>query len=198
MGAECCESKGNLKGSKSQINNNNNIQFKQTNKYEDNPVEEVQEQKDSEPQGVINSKELETAENDEKYSNLDRHVSIPSSIKNDFNSENSSNRSREQISEIKNTKNDFDENDSNLVRSKENNNGISTINDYIMTSVPVNNSNLSEKITREDDYIPFNCVKSILAHQEKIVCLIELHDGKIATGSYDGTIKVWNLENEEC
>ena len=59
-------------------------------------------------------------------------------------------------------------------------------------------SNLNEMITGEDDYVPFKCGKSIQAHQETIRCLIELNDGKIATGSYDGTIKVWNLEKEEC
>jgi WD40 repeat protein len=47
--------------------------------------------------------------------------------------------------------------------------------------------------------IRFNCVKTIEeAHDEKIVCLIELSSGKIATGSYDCSIKIWNLNTFEC
>ena len=45
----------------------------------------------------------------------------------------------------------------------------------------------------------YNCIKTIDdAHDEKIVCLIELSSGKIATGSYDCSIKIWNLNTFEC
>ena len=45
----------------------------------------------------------------------------------------------------------------------------------------------------------YNCIKTIDdAHDEKIVCLIELSSGKIATGSYDCSIKIWNLKTFEC
>jgi WD40 repeat protein len=45
----------------------------------------------------------------------------------------------------------------------------------------------------------YHCVKTIEeAHDEKIVCLIELSSGKIATGSYDCSIKIWNLNTFEC
>jgi WD40 repeat protein len=39
--------------------------------------------------------------------------------------------------------------------------------------------------------------KSITAHDKIIVCMIELENKMIATGSYDNTIKIWNLENPE-
>ena len=39
----------------------------------------------------------------------------------------------------------------------------------------------------------FKCLKTIHGHTDKIVCVTELGMGKIATGSYDNTIKIWNL-----
>lgn len=196
MGAECCESKSNLKDINSQPNNNNNnYQFTQTNKYGYLPAQDAIEKNNyTEPKGLLDTKELETKSN-EIHSNIDRHVSLGSSIKNDNSSIEDS---REQILDTKNTKNYYSENNINLSREQENINAISTTNDYIINSVPINNSNISQNIRDEGDYVPFKCVQSFQAHQEKIVSLIELHDGKIATGSYDSTIKVWNLEKEEC
>ena len=48
--------------------------------------------------------------------------------------------------------------------------------------------------------INFKCLKTIHGHSDKIVCMTELSKGKIATGSYDNTIKIWNLKTfyEEC
>ena len=43
-----------------------------------------------------------------------------------------------------------------------------------------------------------DCFKTILAHDDKIVCIIELLNKKIVTGSYDKTIKIWNLDNFIC
>ena len=45
---------------------------------------------------------------------------------------------------------------------------------------------------------PIICFNSLNAHKDKIVSLIELSSGKIATGSYDHTIKIWDLFNFEC
>ena len=39
------------------------------------------------------------------------------------------------------------------------------------------------------------CIKTIHGHNDKIVCVIELINGKIATGSYDNTIKIWDLDS---
>ena len=41
----------------------------------------------------------------------------------------------------------------------------------------------------------FKCYKKISGHSDKIVCVTELSIGKIATGSYDNTIKIWNLNS---
>jgi WD40 repeat protein len=44
----------------------------------------------------------------------------------------------------------------------------------------------------------FKCIKTILGHKDKIVCVNELENKKIATGSYDSTIKIWNLNTYLC
>ena len=44
--------------------------------------------------------------------------------------------------------------------------------------------------------IDFKCIKTIQAHKEKIDCAAELHNShSFATGSYDNTIKIWNLQS---
>ena len=44
-----------------------------------------------------------------------------------------------------------------------------------------------------------NCISNIYdAHKDKISCVIELHNKLIATGSYDNTIKVWNIYESIC
>ena len=46
----------------------------------------------------------------------------------------------------------------------------------------------------------FKCLKTIHGHNDKIVCITELSMGKIATGSYDNTIKIWDIKdyNDMC
>lgn len=44
--------------------------------------------------------------------------------------------------------------------------------------------------------IDFKCIKTIHAHDEKIVCATQLNNKhSFATGSYDNTIKIWNLQS---
>lgn len=45
---------------------------------------------------------------------------------------------------------------------------------------------------------PFRCVKSLKAHDNKIVSLIELYNGSIASGSIDGVIKIWDIYSQQC
>ena len=45
----------------------------------------------------------------------------------------------------------------------------------------------------------FKCLKSIHGHNDKIVCATELNKKRtFATGSYDNTIKIWNLNSYIC
>jgi WD40 repeat protein len=44
----------------------------------------------------------------------------------------------------------------------------------------------------------YKCVKMIEAHKKPIGCLCLLSDGYLASGSYDTTIKIWDLKNYEC
>ena len=57
------------------------------------------------------------------------------------------------------------------------------------------NSNLNDMKLK----VNFNCTKTLSGHTEKIVSLIELNSGRLVTGSYDNTIRVWdsNYENED-
>ena len=43
---------------------------------------------------------------------------------------------------------------------------------------------------------PFKLVKSIKGHDKIIVCMIELQNKLIATGSYDNTIKIWDISKD--
>ena len=43
-----------------------------------------------------------------------------------------------------------------------------------------------------NDKREFSCTKTFQGHTEKIVSLIELSSGQLASGSYDNTIRIWN------
>ena len=58
-------------------------------------------------------------------------------------------------------------------------------------SVLLNSGKL--KNNYQNEVKEFECVKTFVGHSEKIVSLIELSSGKIASGSYDNTIRIWNV-----
>ena len=67
---------------------------------------------------------------------------------------------------------------------------------------PFNNSNsidLSQNKISELNTLKskkeFICTKTFEGHIEKIVSLIQLSSGKIASGSYDNTIRIWNMDS---
>ena len=60
-----------------------------------------------------------------------------------------------------------------------------------------NNPSINNNIKTIEQQSPFRCIKSITAHNNKIVSLIELSNGLIATGSYDSTIKIWNINSQQ-
>ena len=57
-----------------------------------------------------------------------------------------------------------------------------------------NNNNININNQKEKG---FNCIKILSGHTEKIVCLIEMSSGKIASGSYDNTIRIWDLNSQK-
>ena len=56
-----------------------------------------------------------------------------------------------------------------------------------------NNKNLQNNNISVVHNINFKCLKTFKCHEDKIDCAIELINGKIATGSYDATIKIWDI-----
>ena len=77
-------------------------------------------------------------------------------------------------------------------------------NNIIFKNIDNNNRNPRSKLRfkyneiNNENIINLNCLRTIQGHNDKIVSLIELTSGKIATGSYDHTIKIWNLDYYQC
>ena len=70
------------------------------------------------------------------------------------------------------------------------------LNKMNQNSANKNNQNILSKNNNNLNIVQninFKCIKSIKYHEDKIDCAIELINNKIVTGSYDGTIKIWNL-----
>lgn len=44
----------------------------------------------------------------------------------------------------------------------------------------------------------YQCLSTLQAHNDTINCMIKMDDGKLATGSYDKTIKIWNPSQLSC
>ena len=64
-----------------------------------------------------------------------------------------------------------------------------------------NKENIEDRIINQKIYENFELKNSNEAHYDIITCLIELHNKKIMTGSYDKTVKTWNLDqnfNFQC
>jgi len=68
------------------------------------------------------------------------------------------------------------------------------IHNYFHNNNFLDNKNEIEFAISND--IDFKCIKTIHAHKEKISCATELHNNhSFATGSYDNTIKIWNMQS---
>jgi WD40 repeat protein len=59
------------------------------------------------------------------------------------------------------------------------------------------NSRMNENYNNDLD-CQYHEVQTLIGHADKIVSLIELESGHIATGSYDCTIRVWDLNQNIC
>ena len=198
MGQTCCESKQNLHNISlnNQKNQSKNYQYNtqqippdNNQLYQPKPREylntKIEEENLETAQDEIN-RDIQIEETKLDQSNEAPHVSLGSSIR--F----SDSQDMDQNSIIKPNKGN-----NNLNNNLNENNGV--LNLY--EEANLNNDNNNSKYVNENTYdnlLPLKCIESFEAHQEKIVSLIELNNGKIATGSYDSTIKIWNLNNLEC
>lgn len=66
-------------------------------------------------------------------------------------------------------------------------------NNIIIENSPNNNNSNYSK-----NNIKFKCIKTLEGHSEKIISLIQLNSGYIATGSNDLSVRIWDIEKEEC
>ena len=135
------------------------------------------------------------------HSNIDRHASMGSSVENFNNSKDdlnplSSSRISDENPLSQKAENYNKKENNSYLKNPQNSFQILNLNDNAAKATNDNSNNLL--YLKKEDILPLECIKSFEAHQEKIVCIIELKNGKIATGSYDCTIKIWNLDNFEC
>ena len=127
----------------------------------------------------------------------------------------SSSGSKFQVSTFRNKNNDKDFNKNNnekkrIIRRKINSSDkaleimteekLKKLNDN--KNIDENNLNINFKkdiMANIVNEINFKCLKTIHGHKDKIVCATKLKKKRtFATGSYDNTIKVWNLNSYNC
>ena len=90
-------------------------------------------------------------------------------------------------SQIENISNDYSINKTAIISINQN--------DKIKNNI--NSKNL-DKENRIKDFKNFYKTKTLNGHTSKIISLIQLESGRLATGSYDCTINIWDLEQNQC
>ena len=103
-------------------------------------------------------------------------------------------------SPIKNSNIDNINNVNNNVSSLKhsiNQNSVSQAPPVMETPVSLKVSNaIMNNSTKMVSSVNYRCIKSFQCHNDIIVSLIELSNGNIATGSYDTTISIWDINND--
>ena len=190
------------------IENQNNIV--NNNNYENEfQNEEIDSSHINEP-SLINN--IIKKENDFNYNNnlmkghefdsnlKDKNKDVNNYIKlinpNDNNDINSKKKSKTFIitdSDSRNMQIDFNKKNENKDFSNNYNDKYKNIsNDFIDDN---NNINKSEKQNKLTEY---KNTQTLTVHTDKVVSLIQLNAGYIVTGSYDKTIKVWDIKQGKC
>ena len=74
------------------------------------------------------------------------------------------------------------------------NNNISSIDSSINNNNEYYLRNRNTELKNEKN--KFTCIKTLSGHTNKIVSLIELESGKLVSGSYDNTIRIWDINDK--
>ena len=81
-----------------------------------------------------------------------------------------------------------------VLRQAKGKNNQKTINDPDSNNGVLTDDNVIKKKEVIKEYI---CTKTLRGHQEKVVSLIKLESGYIASGSYECVINIWDIETEK-
>ena len=87
--------------------------------------------------------------------------------------------------------NDISVNKDETEARNNNENDLPNMNGYSMNK---NDFSVDHNVDAKKD---FSCIKTFKGHVGKIVSLIQLSSGKLASGSYDNTIHIWNMNYEK-
>jgi WD40 repeat protein len=161
---------------------------------------------------ILNKKEEQfNSENDRNEENMEKHrinrkicdflksLNV-TSVKNNEENEKKNKKSQKDImpnASVKDDENKLKSNDYKSVDKDEtetrnnNENDLPNMNGYSMNK---NEVSVDHNVDVKKD---FSCIKTFKGHVEKIVSLIQLSSGKLASGSYDNTIHIWNMNYEK-
>ena len=170
-----CESKSDKKALINENNNNsekiNNPESSQINQITNS--QNNSQIKEKTPNSIIK----ESIKSAEEKSN--KNENIPSVLKSQNNISQTSGIKNSTINPLNNINSQIKtSNIENPVESR-------------LSSVIKNNS------SRMNNFSNFTCVKSFKSHNDSISHIIELDSGYVASGSYDKTINIWDLNNTE-
>ena len=147
---------------------------------------------------VITTRNLANSLNNNISDNL--HINIPRNLtKNSIKCKIKNKIPRPTFNINISTNNSFRENKIKIKRNNSNSNIYKNIiNDENINILNNQKFNTYNEFNENKNNNLYKCIKTIEGHTEKIVSMIELSDGSIATGSYDCKIKIWNLESLQC
>ena len=147
---------------------------------------------------IVNQEDNNTTHNDIMLTNhINKFVIKDTNIQNlNTNIDDILNQYNEQQKELKLN---YDYGFSNTIKDNTNKNS-NRSNNLKNSRIDLEKTLIRNSNNRNSDYkkdINFKCIKTLEGHTEKIVSLIELSSGQIVTGSYDNTIRIWNVNYDK-
>ena len=143
------------------------------------------------PENKDNPNQNNIASSQQNQNNSSQIANNPttSGINNTPNVPNNINTSKVVNNNISSLNNTPTPNQSTIQKSVVNASNVQNVVETKVSTVIKNNTSLIKNPN-------FTCIKSFTWHKDAIVCVIELSSGAIATGSYDKTVCIWKLENQ--